>query len=112
MVEPSAAVDTYLVNQSGIGLEQVLLKATAGELPLDLTGVVTISCSLLDCLIHPNDGKTEGYSGTMIVQGASYEFRCWVYRGFDGERFLSDLSEFAPKGWRAQVRIGPCHGPR
>jgi hypothetical protein len=98
MVDPSAVVDAYLVNQFGVGLEQVLLKATAGELPRDLTGVVALSCSLLDDPIYPDGGKTEGYSATMTVQGVSYDFRCWVYRDFDGERFLSDLSEFAPKG--------------
>ena len=110
MVDPSAAVDAYLVNQFGIGLEQVLLAATVGELPPGLSAVVTISCSLLDRRIHPDGGKTEGYTGTMTVQGVSYEFRCWVYRDVDGERFVSDLSEFVPKGWQAHVRIGTRPG--
>jgi hypothetical protein len=50
-------------------------------------------------------GVSEGYAGTLTIDGLTYGFRCWVYRDVDGGRFLSDLSEFSPVRWQASIQV-------
>ena len=54
---------------------------------------------------HPDGGISEGYAGSLTLQGVTYDWRAWVYSDSDGARFLSDLSAFEPKDWRAEIRM-------
>jgi len=105
MTSPSDAVDAYLSNRFRIGLEQLLLDATDGRMPVILQGVVEVKAEQIDQRRYPDGAVTQGYIGTLTLDGAAYEFRCWVYIDLDGGRFLGDLSEFRPTAWQAVLKV-------
>jgi hypothetical protein len=41
-------------------------------------------------------GMAPGYEGVLTVNGLAYRFRCSVFVDRSGERFLSDVADFAP----------------
>jgi hypothetical protein len=43
-------------------------------------------------------GTALSYEGTLTLNGIAYSFRCGVFVDRSGERFLSDVAEFAPAG--------------
>ena len=106
MAEPSDAVDSYLEARFRIGLEQVLLDATGGYVTTPAAAIADVVSGRFDSRRHPDGGISEGYAGTLTIEGVTYEFRCWVYLDIDGGRYLSDLSEFSPTGWQASIRLG------
>jgi hypothetical protein len=105
MAEPSDVVDSYLASRYRTGLEQVLLDATGGYVTPAVAAVVDVAAERFETRRHPDGGVSEGYEGTLTVQGVAYQYRCWVYLDFDGSRCLSDLSEFSPIGWQARIRL-------
>jgi hypothetical protein len=105
MTEPSDAVDAYLSNRFKIGLEQLVLDATDGRMPAIVQGVVEVKAELIDQRRYPDGAVTQGYVGTLTLDGAAYEFRCWVHLDLDGGRFLGDLSEFRPVGWQTVFKV-------
>jgi hypothetical protein len=105
VTDPSNAVDAYLASRYRTGLEQALLDATGGYATPAVAAVVDVISSRFDVRRHPDGGVSEGFTGTMTVQGVTYQFRCWVYIDVGGGRFLSDLSAFEPIGWEARIRL-------
>jgi|GEM_PF-2134540 hypothetical protein len=105
MTSPSDAVDAYLSNRFRIGLEQLLLDATDGRMPVILQGMVDVEAEQIDQRRYPDGAATQGFIGTLTLDGAAYEFRCWVYIDLDGGRFLGDLSEFRPTAWQAVFKV-------
>lgn len=105
MTDPSDAVDVYLSTRYLVGLEQALIDATGGYLTPALAGVVSVQSQRIEERHHPDGGVSEGYEGTLKVQGVSYQFLAWIYIEATGERFMTDLSEFVPLGWEANIRL-------
>ncbi|HLZ67875.1 MAG TPA: hypothetical protein VKQ29_16745 [Aliidongia sp.] len=106
MSDPSDAVDTYLAERFKIGLEQVLLDASAGRLAPGLSGIVDVACNQINHWRYADRGVAFQYEGTMSVEGVAYRFRLWIYEEEDGRRFMTDLSEFAAVDWQARLRMG------
>ena len=105
MAEASDVVDSYLASRYRTGLEQVLLDATGGRVTPTVAAVVDVTSERFETWRHPDGGVSEGYEGTLTVQGVVYRFRCWLYLDADGSRFLTDLSEFVPFAWHASIRV-------
>ena len=105
MQDASDAVDTYLTNGYGIGLEQVLAEATQGLLSLHIATVVKVTSACVAMVTFPDGGRSELHQGTLRMQGVTYYFRCYVFIDLGGERFVSHIAEFAPRVWEAGVRI-------
>jgi hypothetical protein len=51
-------------------------------------------------------GAAFSCEGSIIVAGAAYRYRTWIYLDADGSRIMTDLSEFTPEGWAASIRMG------
>jgi hypothetical protein len=106
MTDPSDAVDRYLAAVFRTRLEQVLLDIAGGKLNPVLAGAVETTCRRIDQRRHPDGGVTEGFAGTVSVQGVAYDCRFWLFVDGDGTRFLTDLSVFAPVGWQTRLGLG------
>ena len=105
MTHPSDAVDAYLSARYLVGLEQMLLDAVGGYATPALAGVVSVESQRVEQRRHPDGGTSEGYEGTLMVQGIIYRFRCWIYVEATGTRFMTDLSEFSPVGWETRFQF-------
>src|SRR3954451_20084513 len=105
MADPSDTVNAYLEARFRTGIEQVLLDATGGHVPPALASVIKVIYGRFDIRRHPDGGVSEGYAGTLTIDGLTYAFRCWVYFDADGGRFLSDLSEFSPVWWQPSIQL-------
>jgi hypothetical protein len=105
MTEPSEIVDVYLASRFKIGLEQLVLDASGGRIPPILRDVVEVELQQVDHRRYPDGGSTEGYIGTLTLEGVAYAIRCWVCTDLDGCRFLGDLSEFRPVAWQTTFKV-------
>jgi hypothetical protein len=112
MGDPSDTVDAYLDSRFRTGLEQVLLDATGGYVSPALARTIGVIGEQFDARRHPDGGVSEGYTGTLTVEGLTYQFRCWIYHDIDGRRIVSDLSEFSPTEWKTGIRMSSGGGPR
>lgn len=92
------AVDEFLTANYRIGLEEVLCEGCfTGRLPVILADVAKLAVLPLGRHVDEGDrGMALSYHGTLTVNGLSYRFRCSVFVDRGGERFLSDVAEFAP----------------
>ena len=105
MTSPSDAADAYLITRFGCGLELAILDVIDGY-PSSVTAALTdVEVERFDTRHHAGGSVSEGYIGHLTLQGVAYSWRAWVYRDIDGSRFLSDLSEFSPISWRAEIRV-------
>jgi len=98
-------VDAYLDQRFGVGLEQVLLDATAGRLTAGLAGVVTFEVRHLSRWPYADRGAADFYAGKLVVDGVHYAFRAQTYCEEYGPRFLQAVDEFEVEGWTADIRI-------
>lgn len=105
MTNPSDVADAYLASRFNTRLEQVLLDLI-DDCPLPARAALTgVKAERFDTRRHPDGSVSEGYTGRLTLQGVAYRWRAWIYRDVGGARFLSDLSEFSPVGWRAEIRV-------
>jgi hypothetical protein len=95
MPDSSDAVDAYLVARFRIGLEQVLLDASSGYQSPPLAGNVETVCKQINHRRYADRGVAYQYQGSMTVMGMSYRCRFWICEDRDGNRHVTDLSEFA-----------------
>jgi len=75
MADPSDTVDAYLESRFRTGLEQVLLDATGGYVPPALASVINVISGRFDTRRHPDGGVSEGYAGTLTIDGLAYAAR-------------------------------------
>ena len=78
-----------------------------GRLSAALADVATIAPVLVRSEREDDGGLHNTYDGTLAVQAVAYRFRCHVFVDRGGERFLSDVGEFEPIGWRARLAMPP-----
>jgi hypothetical protein len=109
-VDASDAVDTYLVQTYRVGLEEVLAEITAGRLPVFLADAVQYTSKRIDCFVDEDGGVSEMFKGTLAVEGVEYRFRCAVFVDCAGARFVTDVGEFVPLGWSAQLVVPKAVG--
>ena len=105
MTFPSDAADAYLASRFNVGLEQALLDIVDGYASPATAALTEVELDRFDVRHHPVGAISEGYAGRLTLQGVAYRWRAWIYRDVDGARFLSDLSEFSPVSWRAEIRM-------
>lgn len=111
-LEPSQAVHDYLFARYRVALEDLLAYGSAGVLSLALEQAgVRVRAGCLQRQRHDDGGLSEVHEGTLTLAGAAYGFRIGVFTDADGDRFLSDLLEFRPLGWAAEIRLGPGPHP-
>jgi hypothetical protein len=110
MTDPSDAVDAYLAERFKVGLEQVLVDASSGRISASLAGAVEVDCRERNRFRYEDRGTAIHCEGQIVVEGVGYRFRMWVFQEPDGGRFMTDLSEFAPDGWTASIRMGDARG--
>jgi hypothetical protein len=106
MTDPSDAVDAYLAERFKVGLEQVLLDASAGHASPTLDGTVTVTCRERGRFLYADRGTAFHYDGTLRVEGVTYRYRTWIFQDHDGARIMTDLSEFSREDWAAPIQIG------
>jgi hypothetical protein len=92
------AVDDYLAEHHRIGLEEVLCYGCyTGRLPVILADVAKLAVRPLYRHVDEGDrGMALSYEGVLTVNGLAYRFRCSIFGDRGGERFLSDVADFAP----------------
>jgi hypothetical protein len=88
----------YLAANHRIGLEEVLCDGCfTGRLPVILADVAELEAGQTERQVDEGDrGMALSYQGTFTLNGLAYRFRCSVFVDRGGERFLSDVAEFAP----------------
>jgi hypothetical protein len=68
-----------------------------GRLPVILADVAKLAVRPLHRHVDEGDrGMALSYEGVLTVNGLAYRFRCSVFVDRGGERFLSDVADFAP----------------
>ena len=103
--DASDVVDAYLTNGWGIGLEQVLAEATMGLVSLHIADAVRIQADRVGAFTHGDGGTSELHQGSLTLEGVTYRFRCTVFIDADGNRFISDITEFVPVGWQTRLTV-------
>jgi len=103
--DASDAVDAYLTDTYGIGLEQVLAEATAGSISLVLADIVKILCERVAAFTHTDGGISETFLGLLTVADVTYRFRCSVFNDAGGERFVADIEEFSALRWQTKLPL-------
>ena len=100
-------VDTYLLTNHRIGLEEVLCDGCLlGRMSVVLDGVATIRPRLLHSETDDDGGAAFTYEGMFDVTGVRYRFRCRVFVDHGGHHFLSDIAEFEAVEWQARLAVG------
>jgi hypothetical protein len=99
MRDDSEPIDSYLTSRFGIGLERVLLDASAGIADPVLAGSVRTACDPVGAFSYEDGGVSELYQGVLTVQGVTYRYRCAVFTDTGGARFLEDLGEIEAVRW-------------
>ena len=100
------AVDEFLAAQYRSRLEEVLCDGCfVGRLGLVLDGVAKIVPRLVNSTVERDGGLANTYEGILMLLGSWYRFRCQIFVDRGGQRFLSDVGEFAPVEWQARVAL-------
>src|SRR5260370_16581167 len=94
MRDASDAVDAYLTNRFGIGLERLLADATSGGPAPALAGSVTVACDPVGAFDYEDRGTSALYQGLLTIEGVTYRFRCAVFTDAGGGRFLESVGQF------------------
>lgn len=100
------AVDEFLLANHGVHLEEVLCDGCfIGRLGGALGGAVKVLPRLTQSVVEEDGGIANAYEGILILGGLWYSFACRVFVDSGGQRFLSDLTAFAPVEWQARIAV-------
>ncbi len=105
MRDASEAVDAYLVNRFGIGLEALLADATKGGRMAALAGSVDIACDPVGAFSYEDGGTSELFQGLLTVEGVTYRFRCSIFTDTGGARFLESIGEIETVRWGVRLAV-------
>ena len=105
MRDASEAVDSYLTNRFGIGLEALLADATKGGRMAGLAGAVDIACDPVGAFSYEDGGTSELYQGLLTVEGVTYRFRCAVFTDAGGGRFVESVGELQIVDWAVRLVV-------
>ncbi|MDB5408139.1 MAG: hypothetical protein JWL84_3051 [Rhodospirillales bacterium] len=108
MRDASEPIDSYLINRFGVGLERVLLDASAGLANPVLAGSVRTACDPVGAFTYEDGGISELYQGVLTLEGVTYRYRCAIFTDAGGARFLEDLGEVEAVRWEIGLVV-PRH---
>lgn len=102
------AIDAYLAEMFGVGLERLLLDGVQGSVPAVVAGIATVEARPVARCPHGDGGLTEHFEGTLTLQGVSYGFRCetWSMPQAYVHRFLTNIDRFELIEWTARAEVG------
>jgi hypothetical protein len=101
----AAAVDAYLSNRFGIGLERLLADATLGRRPPALARSVEIACDPVGAYAYADGGVSELYQGLLTIEGVTYRFRCAVFTDAGAARFVESVGELETVSWGVRLAL-------
>jgi hypothetical protein len=105
MRDASDAVDAYLTNRFGFGLERLLADATAGRLAPALHDSVTVACDPVGTFDYGDGGTSALYQGVLTIEGVTYRFRCTAFTDAGGARFIESVGELEVVRWGVRLVI-------
>lgn len=105
MRDASDAVDAYLTNRFGIGLERLLAEATSGRPAPALAGSVTVACDPVGAFDYEDGGTSALYQGLLTIEGVTYRFRCAVFTDAGGGRFVESVGELQSVDWGVRLAV-------
>jgi hypothetical protein len=108
MRDVSEPIEAYLTSRFGIGLERVLLDASAGVFDPALAGSVRTACDPVGEFVYEDGGVSGLYQGILTVEGVTYRYRCAIFTDAGGARFLEDLGELEAVRWEIGL-VMPRH---
>jgi hypothetical protein len=109
MRDAADAVDAYLTNRFGFGLERLLADASGGRHAPTLAGSVAVVCDPVGSFDYENGGVSALYQGLLTIEGVIYRFRCSIFTDAGGARFLESVGELEIVRWG--VRLVVPRGP-
>src|SRR5258707_12862294 len=105
MPDASDAVDAYLPNRFGIGLERLLADATSGGPAPALAGSVPFACDPVGAFDYEDRGTSALYQGLLTIEGVTYRFRCAVFTDAGGGRFVESVGELQIVDWGVRLVV-------
>ena len=113
MRDASDAVDAYLTNRFGFGLERLLADATSGGPAPALAGSVTVACDPVGAFDYEDGGTSALYQGLLTIEGVIYRFRCTAFTDAGGARFIESVGELEVVRWGIRLVVpsgtaAPC----
>jgi hypothetical protein len=105
MRDASDAVDAYLTNRFGIGLEWLLAEATSGVPASALAASVTVACDPVGAFDYEDGGTSALYQGLLTIEGVTYRFRCAVFTDAGGGRFVESVGELQIVDWAVRLVV-------
>jgi hypothetical protein len=100
------AVDDFLMAHFAMRLEDVLCDGCfVGRLGSRLADNVKLLPRLIRSAAEEDGGVCNAYRGVLILDGVWYRFACQIFVDGGGQRFLSDVTEFAAVEWQARVAL-------
>jgi hypothetical protein len=105
MRDASDAVDAYLLNRFGIGLERLLADATAGRRDPAMGRSVEIACDPVGTFSYEDGGTSELFQGLLKLEGVTYRFRCTVFTDAGAARFVESVGELETVSWGVRLVV-------
>ncbi len=112
MRDASDAVDAYLTNRFGFGLERLLADASSGRQAACLAGSVAVACDPVGTFDYEDGGTSALYQGLLTIEGVVYRFRCSVFTDAGGARFLESVGELESVHWGVGLVVPRGAGAR
>jgi hypothetical protein len=110
MRDASDAVDAYLTNRFGFGLERLLADASGGRPAACLAGSVTVACDPVGIFDYEDGGSSALYQGLLTIEGVVYRFRCSIFTDAGGARFLENVGELETVRWGVRLVVPRAAG--
>jgi hypothetical protein len=107
MRDASEAVDAYLTNRFGIGLEVLLAEATAGRRDPATIRSVEIACDPVGSFAYEDGGTSELFQGILTIEGVIYRFRCTIFTDAGAARFVESVGELETVSWGVRLAVPP-----
>lgn len=110
MRDASDAVNAYLASRFGLGLEQLLVDATAGRQAPALAESVAVACDPVGTFDYEDGGTNALFQGLLTIEGVVYRFRCAVFTDAGGARFLESVGELEIVRWGVRLVVPAARG--
>jgi hypothetical protein len=105
MRDAANAVDAYLTNRFGLGLEGLLADATAGKPPPRIARSVVVACDPVGFFAYEDGGASELYQGLLTLEGVTYRFRCTVSVDAGAARLVESIGELEVVSWGVRLDL-------
>jgi hypothetical protein len=105
-MEAYDTVDDFLLATYRLHLEDVLCEGCSlGRLSVMLADRAKIIPRLVRSTREDDGGIANDYEGILVLDEVWYRFRCHVFSDGGGQRFLSDVTDFAAIEWQARLSM-------